>query len=85
MGLPIHPTLQVLVVLAITLAAVVRAWMSHRTAVAQERARTERLRTAIKGTDPLHRPDIVRACNGLESSSEPLDPASPSEPDERGE
>lgn len=66
MSILTDPVWQVSLGIALSVAMTIRAWIGHRTAVAREQARTERLHTAIDGTDPRHRPDILRACNGLE-------------------
>lgn len=73
------PVWQISLGIAFTVALTIRAWITHRTTLARERARTDRLHAAIDGTDPRHRPDILRACHGLECPAP--EPADPPEPD----
>lgn len=68
--LPIAAFMLVATPVALTL----RAWFLHRTAVAKERARTERLRRALASTTPAERAEILRALHGLEAGpSQPAD------------
>lgn len=53
--------------IATPIALIFRAWFLHRTAVAREQARTERMRRALASTTPAERAEILRALQGLES------------------
>lgn len=60
------PTIEVLVVLAVSGTVVLRSWVAYRKAVAQEEWRTRRLAKAIEGANPRQRSEIIRACSLLE-------------------
>ncbi|SDE09064.1 hypothetical protein [Glycomyces harbinensis] len=55
--------------LATPIALTSRAWFLHRTAVARERARTERMQQALASTTPAERAAILRALHGLEAGA----------------
>lgn len=52
---------------ATPIALTFRYWFLHRTAVAREQARTERMRQALRSTVPAERAEILRALRGLEA------------------
>lgn len=56
-----------LALLATPVALVFRAWFVHRSNVIRERARTERMRQALRNTAPVERAAILRALQELES------------------
>jgi hypothetical protein len=86
MSIPIDHTTLIVTTLTVTLAMTVRAWYRHRETVAREAARTDRLQAAIKGTNPKHRPEILRACGELENQRFPPSPMSSLRtPDERSD
>lgn len=58
--------LRILVATGIPVIAGLRAWFSYRTTVIKERGRNRRLDTAIGGTAPDQRPEILRAIGELE-------------------
>lgn len=63
------PTIQALVVLAVSGTVVLRSWVAYRKTVAQEEWRTRRLAKAIEGANPHQRSEIIRACGLLEGSA----------------
>lgn len=74
MGLgPLDTTVPPALLAALTalsvVAAVVRVWLRHRTAVLLEREHTQRVRLAVVGSEADQRAAVVRACAELESAS----------------
>jgi hypothetical protein len=55
------------VLLATPVALIFRAWFVHRSTVVKERARTERMRQALRSTAPTERAAILRALRELEA------------------
>ena len=47
---------------------IARYWFLHRTTVARERARTERMDRALDSTTPAERAEILRALRELEAA-----------------
>lgn len=64
---------RVVAALALPAAVVVRAYFSYRTIVVKERSRNRRLDTAIGGTAPGQRPEILRAIGVLEGAASPVE------------
>ncbi|MGH3706825.1 MAG: hypothetical protein ACRDRQ_01700 [Pseudonocardiaceae bacterium] len=65
-----HPSLLALVLLLITAGCgVLRAWITHRTAIRHEAEATQRVQIAVGGTSSAERAAVVRACADLEAAS----------------
>lgn len=60
--------LRIVVAIGLPATAGLRAWFSYRTTVIKERGRNRRLDTAIGGTAPDQRPEILRAIGELEGT-----------------
>ena len=58
----------VFMLIATPVALVFRAWFLHRSTIVKERAKTERMRQALRSTAPPDRAEILRALRELESS-----------------
>ncbi|TQL75552.1 hypothetical protein FB566_1059 [Stackebrandtia endophytica] len=69
MTLPLESLAVVLTTLAVPTAMAIRHWFHYRTTVAKEAAKSARLHTAINGTDPNLRSEIIRACSTMESGA----------------
>lgn len=65
----LNPTPQILIGALLCVTVAVRAWIRHRSTVIRERAITDRLHAAIADTDPLLRPEILRACKDMEAEN----------------
>lgn len=61
------PTIEALVVLAVSGTVVLRSWVAYRKTIAQEKWRTRRLVKAIEGANPHQRSEIIIACGLLEA------------------
>jgi hypothetical protein len=64
-----HPLLALVVLLISAVCGVLRAWISHRTAIRHEAEATRRVRLAVGGTSSPERAAVVRACAELEAAS----------------
>ncbi len=60
--------LRIVIAVGLPATAGLRAWFSYRTTVIKERGRNRRLDTAIGGTAPDQRPEILRAIGELEGT-----------------
>ncbi|MDI9883771.1 hypothetical protein QMZ92_04995 [Streptomyces sp. HNM0645] len=58
------------VLLILPAASVLKAWFQYRRAVAAERGRTVRLRTALHGVRAEHRAEVITACASVEAVNE---------------
>jgi hypothetical protein len=77
----IHWLIQVTLAITLSGTAILRAWITYRKFTVHEHSRTERLSTAISGSQPEQRPDIIRACSELENGAGPLPPTEKKEVD----
>ncbi|GAB2789326.1 hypothetical protein [Streptomyces daliensis] len=73
----LHPALLAALTVLPTTAALLRAWLRHRTAVHLEREHTLRVRLAVEGSDTKDRAEVVRACARLEAASRGTAPQGP--------
>ena len=64
-----NPAAQILLRLAVSGAAVLRAWIAFRRTEVTQKARTDRLSSAIEGTSPEQRSEIIRACGEMEGGA----------------
>ena len=67
-----HPVFPIILAFFISGGAVLRAWISYRRVEIREKSRTERFSSAIDGSRPDERPEIIRACSELENSTDKL-------------
>ncbi|MEV6162295.1 hypothetical protein AB0L71_10260 [Streptomyces sp. NPDC052052] len=65
----VDPVLAALLMAVAVAAGLLRAWITHRTAVRTEEEHTQRTRIAVEGSAPAHRAAVVRACADLEAAS----------------
>lgn len=72
MGLDITailPDLRVsLLLAAVPVAGVLKAWFGYRRAVMVEQWRTARLRSALRSVGPEHRAEVIAACASVEAA-----------------
>jgi hypothetical protein len=61
--------IQAVIIIAIPVTAVLRAWISYRQVIIIEKARTRRLNRALEGVGPDQRSKIIVACSQLETNS----------------
>ncbi|MCX4582681.1 hypothetical protein [Streptomyces sp. NBC_01481] len=65
----IDPALAAVLMAVAVAAGLLRAWITHRTAVRMEEEHTRRICVAVEGSTPIHRAAVVRACAELEAAS----------------
>ena len=65
----VDPILAAVLMAVVAAGGLLRAWITHRTAVRTEEEHTRRTRIAVEGSTPAHRAAVVRACAELEAAS----------------
>ncbi|MER7660682.1 hypothetical protein [Streptomyces sp. NPDC096193] len=68
----IDPALAAVLLPVAVAAGLLRAWITHRTAVRMEEEHTRRICVAVEGSTPMHRAAVVKACAELEAASRTL-------------
>lgn len=66
-----HPLLALVPLLITAVCGILRAWITHRTAIRHEAEATRRVLLAVGGTSSTERAAVVRACADLEAASHP--------------
>lgn len=66
-----HPLLALVPLLITAVCGILRAWITHRTAIRHEAEATRRVQLAVGGTSSTERAAVVRACADLEAASHP--------------
>lgn len=64
-----HPLLALALLLITAVCGVLRAWITHRTAIRHEAEATRRVQLAVGGTSSTERAAVVCACAELEAAS----------------